>query len=79
MAVEKYPSRPARAETPTGPMLRLPTGAYRHAATAARASSTVLTIGTITPYAPASSTLPMMLGSFHGTRTIGVVSVRAIA
>jgi hypothetical protein len=32
----------------------------------------VFTIGQITPFAPPSSTLPMMPGSFHGTRTIGV-------
>ena len=60
----------------SGPMLRDPPGGYRQAATAPRASSGELTIGTITPSAPASSTRPMIPGSFHGTRTNGTVCVR---
>jgi hypothetical protein len=47
--------------------------------TKASASCLVLTIGQITPCAPASSTLPMMPGSFHGTRTIGVTGCACIA
>jgi hypothetical protein len=36
------------------------------------ASSAVFTMGTMTAIAPASSTLPMIPGSFHGTRTVVV-------
>ena len=53
----------------TGPKLRTPRGGYRHAATAASASSGVSTSGTITPSAPASSTRPIAAGSLRDTRT----------
>ena len=36
-------------------------------------------MGTTTPRAPASSTRPMMPGSFHGTRTMGVPPPISIA
>src|SRR5580704_5611466 len=62
-----------------GPLLRLPAGGYRHAFASALASCGVFTIGQITPQAPPSSTLPMMPGSFHGTRTIGVTGWAFIA
>ena len=39
----------------------------------------VFTIGQMTPQAPPSSTLPMMPGSFHGTRTSGVIGYLSIA
>src|SRR5215813_5010171 len=57
----------------------MPTGGYRHAATAAAASAAVLTSGTMMPYAPTSSAFMIMAGSFHGTRTTGTVSVCEIA
>ena len=56
----------------TGPQLREPDRGVPARRTTASACSRVLTIGTITPWAPASSILPMMPGSFQGTRTIGV-------
>jgi hypothetical protein len=63
----------------TGPQLRDPAGAYRTERTTASACSRVFTIGTTTPCAPASSTLPIMPGSFHGTREIGVPPTSSIA
>ena len=42
------------------------------AMTLVSASASVLTIGQMTPFAPPSSTLPMIPGSFQGTRTSGV-------
>src|SRR5438034_187441 len=57
----------------------MPTGGYRHAATAFAASSAVLMSGTMMPYAPRSSAFMMVAGSFHGTRTTGTVSVCEIA
>src|SRR5438034_5619977 len=53
----------------------MPTGGYRHAATAFAASSAVLISGTMMPYAPKSSAFMIVAGSFHGTRTTGTVSV----
>src|SRR5437773_90023 len=57
----------------------MPTGGYRHAATAFAASSAVLMSGTMMPYAPRSSAFMIVAGSFHGTRTTGTVSVCEIA
>jgi hypothetical protein len=68
-----------RIEAITGPQLRAPSGAYRTDRTTASACSRVLTIGTTTPWAPASSDLPMTPGSFHGTRTIGLPPLSSIA
>ena len=48
----------------------MPTGGYRLAETAFVASSAVLTRGTITPAAPASSARPIGVASFAATRTI---------
>ena len=62
-----------------GPFDRLPIGGYFDAATNASASARVFTIGQITPYAPPSSTLPMIPGSFHGTRTIGTMGCACMA
>jgi hypothetical protein len=47
----------------------MPSGAYRHAATARAASSPLSTIGTITPAAPRSSAWPIGNGSLRATRT----------
>ncbi len=69
----------ARSEATTGPQLRAPDGGYRAARTTASASSALLTIGTMTPSAPASRTLPMTPGSFHGTRAIGLDPLATIA
>ena len=66
-------------DTVVGPQLRAPSGAYRQARTAASASATVLTMGMMTPWAPASSILPMMPGSFQGTRTTGTDPPNKIA
>src|SRR5437870_346212 len=52
-------------------MLREPSGGYFAYSTARCASSRVLTIGTITPHAPASSTHLNHSTLFPGTRTIG--------
>ncbi len=49
------------------------------AQTAASASSLVSIMGTTIPYAPASRYFMMIEGSFHGTRTKGIVSVVEIA
>src|SRR5712691_10218080 len=57
----------------------MPTGGYRHAATAFAASSAVLISGTMIPYAPRSSAFMIVAGSFHGTLTTGTVSVCEIA
>jgi hypothetical protein len=46
---------------------------------AAQASARLLTSGTITPIAPASSTFMISLGSLPDTRTNGVVDVVEIA
>ena len=43
------------------------------------ASAALFTIGQMTPQAPPSSTLPTMPGSFHGTRTSGVIGCLSIA
>src|SRR5207247_943503 len=56
----------------------MPTGGYRHAATAFAASSAVLMSGTMMPYAPRSSAFMMVAGSLHGTRTTGTVSTRRL-
>jgi len=63
----------------TGPDDRMPTGGYRHAATAIAASVAVLTSGTMMPYAPRSKAFMIVAGSFHATRTTGTVSVCEIA
>ena len=62
-----------------GPSCASPRARSATERTTASACSRVLTIGTITPWAPASSILPMMPGSFHGTRTIGVPPPSSIA
>ena len=54
-----------------GPLLRLPSGGYRQASASAFASAALFTIGQMMPQAPPSRHLPMMPGSFHGTRTSG--------
>ena len=43
------------------------------------ASAALFTIGQMMPQAPPSRHLPMMPGSFHGTRTSGVIGWRSIA
>src|SRR5215475_6750667 len=60
-------------------ILRQPRGAYRQARPAASASSYVLTMGTMTPYAPASRTYEIYSGEFLGRRTIGTASELPIA
>jgi hypothetical protein len=60
-------------------LLRKPRGGYFDARTKASASSGVFTIGHTMPYTPASQVLPMMAGSFHGTRARGIVVVVEIA
>ena len=54
------------------PMLRSPAGGYRQARTAAAASSAVLTMGMMTPRAPASRSAPIAAGSAEGARATGV-------
>src|SRR6266851_6239699 len=54
------------------PTLRLPIGGYLQAATAARASSRLLTIGTTTPCAPLSRTRLMCSWRLAGTRASAV-------
>ena len=66
-----YCWEPVRIDTTVGPHDLVPSGGYRHERTTDRASSALLTIGTMMPWAPASRTLPMMPGSFHGTRAMG--------
>ena len=56
-----------------GPKLRSPP-AVAAGGDGGLASATLFTIGMMMPIAPASSILPMMPGSFHGTRTNGVQS-----
>ena len=60
-------------------MLREPSGGYFAACTAASASSRVFTIGTITPYEPASSARLIQSTPFWGTRMSGTVSVVLMA
>src|SRR5262249_46408971 len=60
-------------------MLRQPRGAYRQARPAASASAEGVTIGTMTPYAPASRTYEIYSGEFLGRRTIGTASELPIA
>ncbi len=85
MTMQATSSSAARSPGPmvspdrTGPRLRRPAGGYRHAATAAAACSAVLTSGTITPRAPASSTRPIPAGSSGSTRTIPAAPVPAAA
>src|SRR5256884_2158465 len=57
----------------------MPTGGYRHAATAFAASSAVLMSGTMMPYAPSSGAFMIVAGSSHGPRTTGAVSDCEIA
>ena len=52
---------------------------YEAALTAARASAAVLTRGTITPIAPASSAFMIPAGSWLATRTSGVAAVVEMA
>src|SRR5260221_5565093 len=61
------------------PIERLPSGGYFAAAIASFASSTVLTIGTTTPHAPASRTRLMFSCVPRGTRARGTQPASAIA
>ena len=61
---------PIRSCDRMGPYDRTPIGGYLADATAAAASSAELTSGTMTPAAPASSALPIGVGSLASTRTI---------
>ena len=61
---------PIRRAERMGPYERPPMGGYLAAATAAAASSAVLTSGTMTPTAPASRALPMAVRLLSSTRTM---------
>ena len=55
----------------TGPYERRPTGGYRHASTARRASTALSIRGRITPTAPRSSARMISQGSFQASRASG--------